>query len=63
MISYNDPLRLDEETHGDHIADGAARTAISQHMRDGYRCLQALGDDLSLEDTALIDTDDLLITA
>ena len=60
MFNYNDPLRLVEETQG---GDSASRTTIPLHMIDGYRCLEAFGDDLSLEDTPLIDMDDLLITA
>ena len=63
MINYNDPLRLAEEIQGSRISDSDPRTANPVHMIDGYRCLEALGDDLSLEDTPLIDMDDLLITA
>ena len=63
MFNYNDPLRLAEETQGGHIGDSASRTTIPLDMIDGYRCLEAFGDDLSLEDTPLIDMDDLLITA
>ena len=62
MFNYNDPLQLAEETQGGHIGDSASRTTIPLHMIDGYRCLEAIGDDLSLEDTPLIDMDDLLIT-
>ena len=61
MINYNDPLRLAEEIQGGGISDSDPRTASPVNMIDGYRCLEALGDDLSLEDTPLIDMDDLLI--
>ena len=63
MFNYIDPLRLAEETLGSHTGDSTSRVAMPQHMSDGYRCLQTFGDDLSLEDTLLIDMDDLIITA
>ena len=62
MISYNDPLRLAEENQGTQVNDSTSTTAIPLHMIDGYRCLQAFGDDLSLEDTPLVDMEDLLFT-
>ena len=62
MNNYNDPLRLAEEIQGVQNNDNASTMAIPLHMIDGYRCLQAFGDDLSLEDTPLVDMEDLLFT-
>jgi len=62
MIDYNGPLRLTEEIQGGQVSDSASTTTIPLHMIDGYSCLQAFGDDLSLEDTPLVDMEDLIFT-
>ena len=63
MINYNDPLRLAEEIQDGRINDSDPRMASPVDINDGYRCLEAFGNDLSLEDTPLVDMDDLLIMA
>ena len=62
MIDYNDPLRLAEEIQGTQVNDSASTTAIPLHMIDGYSCLQAFGDDLSLEDAPLVEMDDFVLS-
>ena len=62
MLNYNDPLRHAEEIQGGQIGDSLSGGGLSFHNIDGYQCLEAFGDDLSLEDALLIDTDDLLMS-
>ena len=60
MLMHDDPTKFAEESL--LIRDGAMslETAGFPVGEDGYRCLEACGDDLSLENTPLIDMDDLL---
>ena len=63
MVNEIDPLRFTEERQASHNKDSAFEFGLAMNNVDGYRCLEAFGDDLSLEDATLIETDDLLMTA
>ena len=62
MLNYNDPLRHVEDIQGGQIGDSPLGGGVPLHNIDGYQCLEAFGDDLTLEDALLIDTDDLLMS-
>ncbi|MBM08309.1 MAG: hypothetical protein CMF69_01830 [Magnetovibrio sp.] len=63
MLKHIDPLRLAEEIQESQVGERADFGIFSSNSSDGFQCLEAFGDDLSLEDDPLLDTDDLLITA
>lgn len=60
MLMRDDPLKFADDAALPQDGGIALEAALSLHDDDGYRCLEALGDDLSLENTPLVDMDDLL---
>jgi hypothetical protein len=59
MLMRDDPTTRAEDALAFGGAD-AGLAAVLLQDGDGYRCLAALGDDLSLGDAELLDLDDLL---
>tara|TARA_B100001250_G_scaffold307604_1_gene269442 strand:- start:46 stop:237 length:192 start_codon:yes stop_codon:yes gene_type:complete len=63
MFKHNDPLRLADEIQEPQNSDGMYAGSAQLSSIDGFQCLEAFGDDLSLEDSPLLDMEDLLLTA
>ena len=60
MLMHNNPRRYAEDIL---VAQGDdANSTPVLHSFDGYQCLEAFGDDLSLEDAPLVEVDDFLLS-
>ena len=62
MLMHDDTMKFGDDGQGTLSDDSLFKAALFQQTGDGYQCLEALGDDLSLEDTRLVDMDDLLLS-
>jgi hypothetical protein len=60
MQTFDDPNNYGDDPAMLAGGDDFMQAALCHSVGDGFRCLETFGDDLSLEDTPLIDMDDLL---
>ncbi len=60
MLIRDDMTAFGEESTGMESRDFILATGLFGANDDGYRCLAAFGDDLSLTDAPLLELDDLL---
>jgi len=60
MLMRIDPANYAEDTMTSEANDAALTAAVLLQNGDGYRCLAALGGDLSLADAELLELEDLL---
>ena len=60
MLMHNNPRRYAEDILAAQGDD--TNSTLALHSFDGYQCLEAFGDDLSLEDAPLVEMDDFVLS-
>ncbi len=60
MLMHENPYTYTDDLAVLDGAENMIKAALHHTLGDGYRCLETVGDDLSLEDALLVDMDDFL---